>query len=471
MAFFVAPLDHCYLPTLSSFCFQLSHKFSEKLTGKFHIFSRNIPCGIPNLNPAFSSIQKASKTNPDEDVLHSVNQRYAYMDPNYSKPKSVRFPSKYKNNKMTVRLRPRQVLCSKCKGICNENSENVSKKRKLQENVSTLISKRSVNAPVTRSVFSEQSKKKIEQQKLQPTLIPKLSRLLPQQISNALNGNLENLNCKEEKPKVEEKPLKIESEDVGATEDKRTEPEVVEDKANSTELCTIPSIIENPDGTLKVIKRTLRKKRSVGSMEDLWDESVFEENVNLKNNDLISNNNTTCTTLTEQNASTNCANTRTIKISFGPQGEGTVLKIPAPIQKFNASDDSEENINTANCVLPGPKDNGNKAARKALKRAKKRARQKVVLSGNSPSYIHAMSPRYSIGGGTSPRYSIVGASPRHSIGNNSPRYVNTIELNLPRRHKHKLKRKRRHRDIKDKKHKDEEVGICVRVIPYQVVPN
>lgn len=43
--------------------------------------------------------------------------------------------------------------------------------------------------------------------------------------------------------------------------------------------------------------------------------------------------------------SQNCYNisTRTIKISYGPQGEGTVLKIPAQID--NVNDDSEENVN------------------------------------------------------------------------------------------------------------------------------
>lgn len=75
---------------------------------------------------------------------------------------------------MTVRLRPRQVLCSKCKGICNENSgriqetyliflsiflmlyntENVSKKRKSPDTPSSPppVNRRANNAPVTRQV-------------------------------------------------------------------------------------------------------------------------------------------------------------------------------------------------------------------------------------------------------------------------------------------------------------------------------
>lgn len=46
------------------------------------IFSRNLPCGIPNLNPAFN-VPK----NPDDDPLHAVNQRFAYLDPNSQKKK------------------------------------------------------------------------------------------------------------------------------------------------------------------------------------------------------------------------------------------------------------------------------------------------------------------------------------------------------------------------------------------------
>lgn len=107
---------------------------------------------MPNINPAFNVPTK----NPDDDTLYSVNQRFAYTDPSTAKKKNVQMPSKYKNNKMTVRLRPRQVLCSKCKGICNENSENVSRKRKSSENIQSSSPppppRRSGNAPVTRSV-------------------------------------------------------------------------------------------------------------------------------------------------------------------------------------------------------------------------------------------------------------------------------------------------------------------------------
>lgn len=140
-----------------------------------------------------------------------------------------------------------------------------------------------------------------------------------------------------------------------------------------------------------------------------------------------------------------------------------MLKIPAQIENIdnNDEDDSEENIN----VRPPPpmaqlKIN-TKAARRALKRAKKEARRKVLVGG-SPMYLSGTSPRYAIGGSSSPRYTIGNASPRQGFGNNSPRYmVSSYELNLPRRRKHKMKHKKKHKEEKDRKHKEGEVSIFV----------
>lgn len=67
-----------------------------------------MPCGVQMLNPVFN----AKSTNPDDDVLYSVNQRFAYTNPDNVKKKPVTISNgKQRNNKMTVRLRPRQVHC------------------------------------------------------------------------------------------------------------------------------------------------------------------------------------------------------------------------------------------------------------------------------------------------------------------------------------------------------------------------
>lgn len=147
------------------------------------------------------------------------------------------------------------------------------------------------------------------------------------------------------------------------------------------------------DSTMRLkTGRIPRKKRSVGSMEDLWDESVFED----------------LTRITKT--------TPVIKISYGAQGEGTVLKIPSKIQEpyqqegdtdqddlqleserdsfelpktfegtdaysADAEEDGQEQVDPQK---QGVKDASAKAAKRALKKAKKEARRKM-LGGVSPA--------------------------------------------------------------------------------------
>lgn len=415
---------------------------------------RNLPCGVNSLNPAFST---PAKSNPDDDVLYSVSQRFAYTDPRNAKKKNVQISSKYKNSKMTVRLRPRQVLCSKCKGICNENSENVSRKRKSSDSVQPVPPiKRGANAPVTRSVYSELNSKKKEAQ-----LVPKIARLLPQEISNALSGNKLNIVDNVKKPLS---PTTNDNIRCGNTINNNTDApkELSDNNAHSTVHSDASNKLKEHHPTTelssKSLKRILRKKRSVGSMEDLWDESVFEENNHNKNNNVNTQSNANNT---DQPLNT-CTNTRTIKISYGPQGEGTVLKIPAKIDNLIVSDDSEENINTEEGKTK-QKEASYKAARRALKKAKKEARRKILLAGSSPCYLGNGSPRY-----TSPRYTVGSASPRNGLGNNSPRYAaaSTYELSVPRRRKHKVKHKKKHKEDREKKHKDSEVFFMFLVSTF-----
>lgn len=136
-----------------------------------------------NLHPAFS--RQAAPGDINDDKLHSASQRFLYEDPDYESkvsqkkkpgPKSKPQP----RQKMTVRLRPRKVLCSNCKGICNENNENVdvSKKRKLD-----------LDDEVPRE--SDSSRGLQDQKKYLMAggmLIPKLSRLHPSEISSAIKG-------------------------------------------------------------------------------------------------------------------------------------------------------------------------------------------------------------------------------------------------------------------------------------------
>ncbi|GJQ86224.1 hypothetical protein Trydic_g8925 [Trypoxylus dichotomus] len=395
---------------------------------------RNLPCGITTLNPALN----ITKPSADDDTLYSVNQRFAYTEPNANKnTRNVHISTKYKTNKMTVRLRPRQVLCSKCKGICNENSENVTRKRKNSETIQqTPPIKRGANAPITRSVHSEYNKRKLNVDSKQSN-----------QRSEVTSSNTNPSTNKVDVSSLKRPLLSVPLENKHGNGNEINSGHQDDDSRHSLDHSDTSTNLQNQEQvthTVKAAKRVLRKKRSVGSMEDLWDETVFEEGSKNNQNTNQSNANS------EQPLMNTCINTRTIKISYGPQGEGTVLKIPAQIENLNVSDDSEENIkveDTKNKI----KDENNKAARKALKKAKKEARKKILYSGTSPSYLG--SPRYSIGA-SSPRYTIGSASPRHGLGGISPRYNIAYDSNSTRRKKHKMKHKKKHRDDKEKKHKD-----------------
>lgn len=128
----------------------------------------------------------------------------------------------------------------------------------------------------------------------------------------------------------------------------------------------------------KATGRGSRKKRSVGSMEDLWDETIFEDGRNTRSTPII-------------------------KISFGAQGEGTVLKIPSKIKKAIGESETENEEVQGDGKFEGADkidDDGlqeqldpqkqhtgkdlacAKAAKRALKRAKKEARRKMMGGGS-----------------------------------------------------------------------------------------
>ncbi|XP_045532735.1 PWWP domain-containing protein 2A-like [Pieris brassicae] len=141
----------------------------------------NLPFGVYSLNPAFTKL--GNKDAGCDEKLHSVSQRFTYQEPQFVDEenkfkKQARKSKPQPRQKMTVRLRPRKVLCSNCQGICNENNENVdvSKKRKLDSDDDT---------PKQSSDSSKLDKKYTNMKSM---LIPKLSRLQPSEISNAMKS-------------------------------------------------------------------------------------------------------------------------------------------------------------------------------------------------------------------------------------------------------------------------------------------
>ncbi len=285
---------------------------------------------------------------------------------------------------MNVRLRPRQVLCSKCRSICNENSENVDNSKKASGDqpgsklaVAVENSRRSLRLSATiekspRPLLYESFKNHQVKNRnceetsvmMTPSLVPKLSRLQPNEITSALNGKYS--------PKLSLlnssyclKPV-IASPKSEASENKYCMVDVDQEFAVSLpETGSIPqkSAVDMEtarpmvDTTEEEGKMVLRKKHSIGSMEDLWDESIFEDQM--------------------QKTKT----TPVLKISFGSEGQGTVLKIPAKVTNNTSESELEDgHVETRSMI---------KAARKAHKRAKKEAKKRLIgisSPARSPAY-------------------------------------------------------------------------------------
>ncbi|KAK3919105.1 PWWP domain-containing protein 2A [Frankliniella fusca] len=455
---------------------------------------RTLPCGIfaPAGYPEEGSTSHGLGT--EEDKMHNVAQRHSYFQEKSSShlspsAKDALHPgsayhmrrnmrggqSKFKSSRMTVRLRPRQVLCSKCKSICNENSENVdlSKKRKGEESATPSNGPsekqncvpRQISPKSPRPPFSENppenkaaSIQSTARQRsptnsteddttLCPPLISKVVKDSDVSLSKTVNklklvgsywtkqpteseagsGTSAKANnpspntnsCKDVLPAdiahdVSFNSINSHSLEIGESE-KFTDDDVL--KSDSPELDVVgmydSSICVNelsdnqPDSSSKLNnsfassetdesqdRMILRKKRNVGSMEDLWDETVFLED------------NTRRTT-------------PVIKISFGAQGEGTILKIPAKVRSYHDSESDIEHEEVQDHI--SVKEGRTKAAKKAHKRAKKEARRKAPEEDTE--------------------------LPSKPVSVDSPVY-DTKHL-YHRRHKRKVKHKKRHKGIRD----------------------
>lgn len=290
-----------------------------------------MPFGVYSLHPAFS--KQAVTNDNDSDKLHSVSQRFTYQEPQYAsgneqKPKKTGPKGKaQQRQKMTVRLRPRKVLCSNCKGICNENSENVdvSKKRKLDSDDDVI----------------ESSESSVREKKyaMGSMLIPKLSRLHPSEISNAIKGNPRN-------------------------------------SGKSSERASSRSKGEKCNDSDKVTRELAFVSVSEGDICDRMDAKDDCDNGN------------------DASFSSMFSSARTLKICFG-EGEGTVVKIPPLSGDFN--EDSG-----VSCDMAKPQKPDMKAAKRAMKKAKKQAKKNSSVdkldtwTGQSPKHIGALSPRNNV---------------------------------------------------------------------------
>lgn len=230
---------------------------------------RRFPCGsVPITKPPLSP--RNPKTESDNDILYSVSQRFTYFQNTPNTLKKIPNKTKKVRKPMTVRLRPRQVLCSKCKSNCTENSENAKTSKERVNNDNNTIPENNGEKRLLRSHGpvpdfpkkpSDSASTVSQVKSICRTLIPKLVKIKSREITEALN----NYSTFTELDKW------------------------VGNKKDCEDDCDIEE------------KMVLRKKPSIGSMEDLWDETAFEET----------------------------KKTPIIKITFGSQGEGTVMEIPS----------------------------------------------------------------------------------------------------------------------------------------------
>lgn len=261
-----------------------------------------------------------------------MNQRFAYQEGKSTNPdgqrakKCVRKGKPQQKQKMTVRLRPRKVLCSNCKGICNENNENVDLSRKRKQDPED-------DSDGKRRHHTE------NKYLMKSTLIPKLSRLQPQEISNAIKGSSRSRSAnKLESNKASENLINIEKSDVNRV----------------TQELAFVDVGENADKTLDFEGKT-------ENIESYKDDGSFN---------------------------TVFSSTRTLKISYG-EGEGTVVKIPAVMGDYN------EDSGVSCDMLKPMKQGDSKAVKKALKRAKKEERKKINIQSvetKLPKHVGALSP-------------------------------------------------------------------------------
>ncbi|KAL4707579.1 hypothetical protein ACJJTC_001624 [Scirpophaga incertulas] len=284
----------------------------------------NLPFGVYSLHPSFS--KPSDETLGDQDKLHSASQRFTYQEPQYAnvnvqKPKKVGPKGKTQpRQKMTVRLRPRKVLCSNCKGICNENSENVdvSKKRKLDS-----------DDDVNERTDSTNEKKYF----VGGMLIPKLSRLHPNEITSAIKGSSKNSTRTLEK----------------------SSNKVKNDKSSDNETVTRElAFVSVPEG-------------------DISDD---------KDNDVT--------------FSSMFSSARTLKICFG-EGEGTVVKIPPLSGDYNEDSGVSCDVTKTFKPDDKAVKKAMKKARKQSKKSTNTEKDGTeIWVGQSPKHIGALSPRNNV---------------------------------------------------------------------------
>ncbi|XP_043191552.1 PWWP domain-containing protein 2B-like isoform X2 [Amphibalanus amphitrite] len=420
-----------------------------------------VPSGVRP--PAwFDAVQPGTDArSPDpNDPYHTISTRMTYFQTSYDlsaarkdagggapapQPAAKRRHHHHKGGRSTVRLRPRQVLCSNCKSMCTESLQSVQpagrRRKDGDENVdpaaapvaagtaqplppAPVAEPRPLVQPPAPALPPPPSERLPPPPPLKVPRIP-IVRLSAHQLrrssscagdgdtgdvggmgscsgsSSSTTTSLSSSASSSPTPpttptltKLTVSPIKIVGNNVKKCDPTSSKPKLQKIKISGGAIVPPPKAAAATAGAAAaadgdVARRTgLRKKRlAVGSMEDLWDESVLDDG------------NRTASSEQEEGTSL----TPVLKISFGGrEGAGTVLKIPAKY-KLQAGEQETERPAvststgvTATSLHPSAPTASAKAAKRALKKARKDVQRKLVGSPRaSPAYHPWGSPRAS----------------------------------------------------------------------------
>ncbi|XP_046386128.1 collagen alpha-1(I) chain-like [Ischnura elegans] len=356
----------------------------------------------------------------EEDLLFGVSQRFGHLQhvpvsggspkgandppPPFHLPRPVRPAPRFRGGRTTVRLRPRQVLCSKCRSICNENSENVDlSARKRGAPVTEVGRKSGAPSQSPRPLYSAENRRDGLRGPYEGSPLHQTNASMPSNKIEIVGNYWIGPSGGEGEGMHSRSSMGEGGGAWGANGGKldggerAAAPRPPRSSAGGGDpLPGAGTPGEDAGGGRRMV---LRKKRSVGSMEDLWDESVFEDGAKGG------------APPTDPSGRPH-PTTPIIKISFGSRGKGTVLEIPARVRappSGSPCDGTEGEVvdeetgvmvsvgggggdgmagSTPNRVTG---DAGARAARKALKKAKREARRQrgppglPSPAGRSPS--------------------------------------------------------------------------------------
>lgn len=317
------------------------------------VTKKNIPFGISPWGSLGGQEQRAGSAqtlgeaaSERGDKFHALKQRHTYFQEKPSDEISSR--SWAKSRKATGRntrdqsvrmrrLRPRQVLCSHCRAICNENSENVQLASLKKE------------APVVLGSSSCLSLPKCDPET--PARIPSKTGVANDEDTMIMQTS--------PSPRTEESPRPTRAVYASVAESLElknaqlpTQAGAFQSKSEYQAVALVPP----------AVNRMILRKRKWSDPDDLAPPSSMA----LEHSKLMP---------------ARAALTKTspvIKISFAnPQGKGTVVKIPAKLQSTGASD--TEGDSSLECT--GPRDMSSaRAAKKALKKARRDHHRSPVLA-------------------------------------------------------------------------------------------